>query len=142
MKCIATCALLVVSFGFVAPMNAAVVYDESVSGDLPYDSNHPANVTQLQFLPGSNMLLGNSAGDINSADFDGFSFVVPSGDRLVSASLITTQILPPIPNDFAVINFGFSSIPQPGLSNINAGVPSSGPILTNILPVVPEPTTS
>jgi PEP-CTERM motif len=136
MKYIATPILLVAAICLGAhSLTAAVVYDESVSGDIT-DGNPP-----LMFLPGSNMILGNtgftldSSGTQTAIDFDKFDFAIPTGTMLVSASLSTSQSIGQLTS--MEFNFFSSGIVPIVSSQITNNVPSSAPIITDILPVGP-----
>src|SRR5262245_17427406 len=68
---------------------AAIVYDESVSGDLP--DSFPYHPT-FSFMPGSNLIKGNVGHDEGrSLDFDIFFFSIAPGDALLSASFTTIR---------------------------------------------------
>jgi hypothetical protein len=120
---VATIILLVCGIS----VSAAVVYDESVNGDLPV---FPSS-TLLSFLPGSNEILGNTGQttSIGYFDFDSFSFTIDSGDELVSASLSTTQTQ----GDLSGADFHLVSPNSPLL----ASIPGSGSIFSDVLPIGP-----
>lgn len=77
MKTLATLALLLVA----APASAAVVWNESVQGDL---SSNPAAPTPLVFGPGGNTVIGTTTAN----DRDYLSFVVPPGGTLTGLNLL------------------------------------------------------
>jgi len=83
MKTLATLALLLT---LAAPAGAAIIYDESVSGDL---STNAASPTALAFAVGGNTIVGTVA---NSAavggDRDFITFTVPAGQVLVALNLL------------------------------------------------------
>lgn len=77
-KAVMLCALLGCLQGVA---QAAVVYDESVSGDLDTFST-----TTLHFSHGSNTLLGGGSFSASGYDFDGFLFRIGAGQVLHSAT--------------------------------------------------------
>lgn len=76
MKTLATLALLLVA----APASAAVIWNESVHGDL---SSNPAAPTPLVFAPGGNTIIGATSAN----DRDYLSFTVPAGASLTGLIL-------------------------------------------------------
>ena len=67
-------------------MPAAVVYDESVSGDL---SNSGLSATVVAFAAGSNQVLGTTGEDLGVVDRDYFTFDVPIGLQLDALLLLS-----------------------------------------------------
>ena len=125
MRRITICALFAASFGFIAPMNAAVVYDESVSGDLP---PIPSLAPIIQFSVGSNLIIGSEIGGaFINADFDAFRFQVPAGAEVASASYVAIQT----GADTGFISF---SIVSPFTSQ-DFFVPGSGPAFATAMPL-------
>ena len=80
-KAVMFAVLLVFSMSLTATVWAAVVYDESVNGDLSNDENAP---TTLSFSVGSNQLLGSVG--VNDRD-DYFNFIIAPGQTVDSIIL-------------------------------------------------------
>ncbi|MFK7975437.1 MAG: hypothetical protein AB8C02_04840 [Halioglobus sp.] len=74
--------VLVACYLFVAGANAAIIYDESVSGDLSSDNFAP---TLLMVAEGSNVVNGSTTALPLDRDF--FSFTVPVGLELAALVL-------------------------------------------------------
>jgi hypothetical protein len=93
-----------------AAAQAAVVWNESVSGDLSNDGQAPTSLGAL--APGSNVVLGSAGLNGQNLDRDFFSFNVPTGAILRS---IMVQ-----PNTTVFGNFSFLGIAAaPQISEIN-----------------------
>src|SRR6185312_3542985 len=69
----------------VGAATAAVIYEESVDGDLPKDGTLAPLLT---LALGTNDILGNTG--VDPADFDSFRIHVPIEESLVEASLTLT----------------------------------------------------
>jgi len=70
---------LILIAAFTSTMQAAVVYDESVAGDL---SNSGLSATFVGFSGGSNQVLGTTGEDLGIVDRDYFTFTIPVGMQL------------------------------------------------------------
>src|SRR3954468_18973510 len=82
LRCIFRVALFGVAWGFIANSNAALVYDESSTGDL---SNNGLNATFVSLSAGANEIRGSTGkGTSTITDRDYFTVSVPVGLQLSS----------------------------------------------------------
>jgi len=98
-----TLAIGLILLGIVAPTRAAVVWDESVNGNLSTD---PAAPTVIVFSAGSNIVNG-SCGNINAQTRDYMTFTVPAGYTLTALNLL---VYTPENTGFCAVNGGNTSI--------------------------------
>lgn len=103
MKSLATLVLLI---ALATPSSAAMVWDESVNGDL---STNPAAPTILPFVLGGNIVKGtvkNSVQPNPTGDRDFLTFAVPEGSKLVGLNLLAYS---PTNTSFCAFNAGTTS---------------------------------
>jgi hypothetical protein len=111
------CFCLLLLLGLATSVSAAVIWDESVNGEL---STNPAAPTPITFAVGSNIINGN-VGNVNAKTRDYITFTVPAAHTVTSLNLLvydqdnlgfaalnagTTSIIPSNPT----INFWMSGI--------------------------------
>jgi hypothetical protein len=82
MRLLPASALLLAALA--CPVSAAVIYNESPSGDLPAN---PDLLAPFQFTLGINTVSGSLFRSGDEFDFDAFRFTIPSGAFLSAASL-------------------------------------------------------
>jgi hypothetical protein len=80
-------------------ISAAVLYDESLSGDL---SNSGLAPTSLAVAEGENQILGTLGTGANGTDLDSFTFTVPSGLELTAIVVLPGTTTGPLGTFFAV----------------------------------------
>jgi PEP-CTERM motif len=85
MKKTARLAIFVLVCGVGTHMAGAVIYNESVSGDL---SNSGLTPTVMTVASGSNQVLGTTGTGVTGVDRDYFTFNVPAGLQLASITLL------------------------------------------------------
>jgi len=78
-------ALVALSYIVFSSAQGAVVYDESIDGDL---SDFGLNPTVVHLGPGSNLILGTTGFGATEVDRDYFSLAVPSGAVLKSLTVL------------------------------------------------------
>jgi hypothetical protein len=100
MKTLVTCFLLL---GLTASANAAVVWDESVNGNL---STNPAAPTPITFAVGSNIING-SCGNVSAQVRDFITFTIPASHTLTAVNLLAYA---PENTGFAAVNSGTTSM--------------------------------
>ena len=127
LKLVAICTVGVILLP-ASLVNAAVVYDESTQGDLPEQFTLSP---QLNFLPGSNQILGTFGKSSMQGDFDSdtIRFMVPNGDEVTSVTLTTT-----LPGNSFVV-FYYLTSPSGSRDEVGASVPGSAPIFTEFMPL-------
>src|SRR5262245_16395457 len=88
MRYVAICVLSLATLLADRVATAVVIYDESVSGDLP---NIASSAPVFSFVAGSNQILGTESvsplNPLNPPDFDAFRFFIPVDMSLTSATL-------------------------------------------------------
>jgi hypothetical protein len=77
--------IFVLACGACAHMTGAIIYNESVSGDL---SNSGLTPTGLTVANGSNQVFGTTGAGTAGVDRDYFTFTVPAGLQLASITLL------------------------------------------------------
>jgi hypothetical protein len=90
-------AALALALIFSGPANAAVVWNESINGNL---SNNPLAPTALTFAPGPNDVIGEAGnaplpGGLAPFGQDFFTFTVPTGYELSSLTAVTVDLFTP-----------------------------------------------
>jgi hypothetical protein len=131
-----TICVLALTISSASTSRAAVIYDESVNGDLaPLTTGQ----TPLLFSPGSNVVTGNTGLTVTGtppypADWDSFAFTVSPSNQLFAASLSTVKTA----GDLTQMQFSFTLAPLPtGSNDISNDVASSAQILAKFLPLGP-----
>jgi len=125
---------------FSAHTRAAVVYDESISGDLSNLSTDPV----LNFSTGTNTIIGNAALTYSSSpsfDIDNFSFVIPVDTELTSMTVEFSNIsLFTGTTQIATTYFLRDSTDSPAGNSLSETITESGPITLHMtgLPAGPD----
>jgi hypothetical protein len=87
-------AVLAVLSASASSASGGIIWNESVNGEL---SSNPSSPTFLNFLPGSNEIIGASHGPLTNglaADADIFSFTVPAGYQLTAIPVVSVVVTP------------------------------------------------
>ena len=91
-----TCAIGFLLIALAVPVNAALVYNEAVDGDLGTD---PLIPTALVFAVGSSTVTGTTS-NIGTLDRDYITFTLAPGQKLIGLNLIAIS-----PNNLAFTSF-------------------------------------
>jgi hypothetical protein len=92
-----TCAMGFLLIALAVPVNAAVIHNEAVNGDLSTDPNAP---TALAFPVGSSTVTGITGNTTGAVDRDYITFTIPAGSTLVGLNLLALS-----PNNIAFTSF-------------------------------------
>ncbi len=124
------------------PAFSAVIYDESVNGDLPELASATPTLTLgigLNTVLGSQFL--DTIGPSTSGDFDSFRFLVPTGARLISigfTSTITGTVGGPVGSLYIDTFFdrfnnpGYSLIANEKINVLDPANPISGSLVAGL----------
>jgi hypothetical protein len=104
-----TLAIILLLAAMAVPANAAVIWNESINGDL---SSSEAAPTPISFGIGSNTIIGSVSG--TPVDRDYITFTIPSGQTLTHLNLIG---LSPDNIAFTSFNTGSTSFIPSGATN-------------------------
>lgn len=102
-----TCAIVLLLVALAVPVSAALVHDETVSGDLSTD---PAAPTPLAFAVGGNTIIGTT-GNPGTVDRDYITFTIAPGYILTGLNLLA---LAPDNLAFTSFNAGTTSFVPSG----------------------------
>jgi len=97
---LATLGLLV----FNTTKASAVTYNEATSGDLTSGTSFGA-LPQFLLDPGINTFSGEVSSEPLRSDFDGFAFIVPSGNILESITVNSSLLVAPNPGTVTFVRF-------------------------------------